>query len=67
MVYDGSFKKISKVYLTVIESVPVEDYDDAIEDKMNHVVDKFKEIKHMKYDPKKFADCIKKKIMDVKK
>jgi hypothetical protein len=66
MVYDGGFKEMSKVYLDTVNAVPVEDYDDAMDDKIDRVVDKFKEIKHIKSSPKKFTKCIKKKIMDVK-
>ena len=66
MVYDGGFKKMSKVYLAIVDSVNVDEYDEAIEDKANCAVDKFKEIRHMKSSPKKFVNCIKKKMLAVK-
>jgi hypothetical protein len=66
MVYDGGFKEMSKVYLDMVNVGPIEDYTDATDEKIDRVVDKFKEIKHIKSSPKKFTDCIKKKMIDVK-
>jgi hypothetical protein len=66
MVYDGGFKEMSKVYLDTVHVGPVEEYTNATDEKIDRVVDKFREIKHIKSSPKKFTKCIKKKIMEVK-
>ena len=70
MVYDGGIEKMSEVYTDTVHAIPEEEYEDTTDDnKVSRVVDKFKEIKHMKSSPRKFTKftkCIKKKIMDVK-
>ena len=67
MVYDGGIEKMSEVYTDTVHAIPEEEYEDTSDDnRVSRVVDKFKEIKHMKSSPRKFTKCIKKKIMDVK-
>jgi hypothetical protein len=66
MVYDGGYKKMSEVYTDTVHAIPEEEYEDVTDDnKLSRVVDKFREIKHIKSSPKKFTKCIKKKIMEV--